>query len=255
MPFCRACGRWNNSANSFCVSCGRPMSATVPPAPPSQKTEKGSSRSRKARILKWTGIVAGGLVGLFILLIILVNVFGDSSEGQANTSVPRATPAGQSAGKPVASNPTPTQRLTATATASPTATSEPIPSATPMPMAAPTLARRALSTATPDGELPASVIRWREWFQGHNPNLIAMEEAIESAGEDRVIDEGEHEWLCFVYPQWEQQLEDMVDYSAEYYRVDPETVRANQAHFEAREKAVQRVQAVVAEIGPTCPED
>ena len=100
-----------------------------------------------------------------------------------------------------------------------------------------------------------SVIKWREWFQVHNPNLIAMQEAIVAAGEDRVIDEAEHEWLCFVYPQWEQQLEDMIDYSDEYHRVDPETVRANQAHFEAREKAVQRVQAVVAEIKPTCPED
>jgi hypothetical protein len=48
--------------------------------------------ARFKRLLKWTGIIIGSLVGLFILLVVLIGVFGgDNNNGQANTSTARAT--------------------------------------------------------------------------------------------------------------------------------------------------------------------
>ena len=126
--------------------------------------------------------------------------------------------------------------------------------ATPTPTkASSTATSTRVPTATAKVEFPEAVIRWRKWFQVHNPNLLAMQEFITGVGEDRVIDESEHERLCFIYPQWEGQLRAMTDYLAEYEAVDLETVQANQAAFDAREEAVRQVQEVVAEIEPTCP--
>lgn len=107
-------------------------------------------------------------------------------------------------------------------------------------------------TTSLDEEVPDSVLRWREWFQVHHPNLLAMQAVIMEVGEDRVIDEEEHIRLCFIYEQWEEQLAAMDDYLIEYLQVDPEIVQANQATFEGRGREVQRVQEVVAGIGPTC---
>ena len=129
-----------------------------------------------------------------------------------------------------------------------------LPTAAPTPTrAAPTATPTKVPTATVEAEVPEAVIRWREWFQVHNPNLIAIQEAITEVGKDRVIDEAEHKQFCFIYPQWEKQLVAMTDYSVEYREIDPETVQANQAYFDAREEAVRRVQAVVAEVELTCP--
>lgn len=71
--------------------------------------------ARFRRILKWTGIVIGSLIGLFILLTILVAVFaGDDSGSRANAPAKRATSVPASANTPVASSPTVTRRPTAT---------------------------------------------------------------------------------------------------------------------------------------------
>ena len=73
------------------------------------------------RILKWTGIVIGTLVGLFILLIILVAVFaGDDNDGRTNTPAERATSVPQAASTLVTPGPTATPRPTATRQPTPT---------------------------------------------------------------------------------------------------------------------------------------
>ncbi len=71
--------------------------------------------ARFKRILKWIGIAVGSLVGLFILLVVLIGVFGgDSNGGQANTPSARATPVPQAAGTTVTPGPTAMPRPTAT---------------------------------------------------------------------------------------------------------------------------------------------
>ena len=60
MPFCTACGSQNNATNRFCVYCGQPMFATVPPTPLTQ-TAGGTSGLRAA-----TMIIC--LIGAFVLL-------------------------------------------------------------------------------------------------------------------------------------------------------------------------------------------
>ena len=50
MPFCTACGSQNNDTSRFCVSCGQPMSATIPPIPPPQ-TMRGTSGLRTATMV------------------------------------------------------------------------------------------------------------------------------------------------------------------------------------------------------------
>ena len=71
--------------------------------------------ARFRRILKWTGIVIGSLVGLFILLIVLVAVFaGDDNGSRANTPTSRATSVPQAARTPVTPVPTATRRPTPT---------------------------------------------------------------------------------------------------------------------------------------------
>ena len=50
MPFCTACGTQNNATSRFCVSCGQPMSAAVPPVPQPQTT-RGNSGLRTATMV------------------------------------------------------------------------------------------------------------------------------------------------------------------------------------------------------------
>ncbi len=50
MPFCPACGSQNSDTSRFCISCGQPMSATVPPIPPPQTT-RGNSGLRTATMV------------------------------------------------------------------------------------------------------------------------------------------------------------------------------------------------------------
>lgn len=77
--------------------------------------------ARFRRILKWTGIVIGSLVGLFILLIVLVAIFaGDDNDSRANTPAERPTSAPQAARTPVTPGPTVTRRPTATPRPTPT---------------------------------------------------------------------------------------------------------------------------------------
>ena len=77
--------------------------------------------TRFRRILKWTGIAIGSLVGLFILLIILVAVFaGDDNDGRTTTPAERATSVPQATRTPVTPGPTATRRPTATPRPTPT---------------------------------------------------------------------------------------------------------------------------------------
>ncbi len=77
--------------------------------------------ARFKRILKWTGIVIGSLVGLLILLVVLVSIFGgDINDSQGNTSTARATSVPEATRTAVTPGPTATPRPTATRRPTPT---------------------------------------------------------------------------------------------------------------------------------------
>ena len=95
MPFCSACGSQNNDTSRFCVSCGQPMSATVPPIPPPQAT-RGNSGLRTATMV--IGLIAafvllfGGIAGCTTGAVfegveeVFKEEFGDSNEGVTSTT-------------------------------------------------------------------------------------------------------------------------------------------------------------------------
>lgn len=70
MPFCSACGIQNSDTSRFCISCGQPMTAPIPPAPLPQTTP-GNSGFRTATmvicliaaILLFFGGIAGCTTG------------------------------------------------------------------------------------------------------------------------------------------------------------------------------------------------
>lgn len=73
--YCTRCGGLNSSAGTFCIQCGQPLHGTP-----------HRSRYALANILKWVGIVLGVMGGLFIVLVVLAIIFGDSSDNQTNAS-------------------------------------------------------------------------------------------------------------------------------------------------------------------------
>ena len=77
--------------------------------------------ARFKRILKWTGIVIGSLLGLLILLVVLVGVFaGEGDEGQVQAPTTRETSVPQAERMTVTPGPTATPRPTATRQPTPT---------------------------------------------------------------------------------------------------------------------------------------
>ena len=66
MPFCSACGSQNSDTSRFCVSCGQPISATVPPVPPPQTARENSGlRTATMVICLLAGFILlfGGIAG------------------------------------------------------------------------------------------------------------------------------------------------------------------------------------------------
>ncbi len=77
-----------------------------------------SLKANFKKILKWTGIAVGSLVGLLILVIVLTSIFGgDDNDSQTDVSRAKATPVSRTAGAtsaPATPRPTATRRPTPT---------------------------------------------------------------------------------------------------------------------------------------------
>ena len=77
---------------------------------------------------------------------------------------------------------------------------------------------------TPKDE--ARLERWKEQYI-HHENVNAFIASTKGISADRVIDKDESARICFLLPQWENQLKAASDYVSDYRRVEPDTVRKN----------------------------
>ena len=143
MACCTQCRSEISQDAAYCPHCGTSQ-ANVPENvdPPLQPAQKGGGFRK---VLKWTGIGCGGLIGLFVLLIIIgliASAGGDDTEEEsvakagsdreaklATTAPQTRTPADMPTPTPLpAAEPTPTPMPTVLPTPTP------IPTATPTPM-------------------------------------------------------------------------------------------------------------------------
>ena len=152
MAYCISCGGEVSQDNSYCQNCGTSLAnAPTNIDPIAQPTQKAGCFRK---ILKWGGIGCGGLIGLFVILIIIVAIAGTTgnNEDSAEKIVPDATNGlGATAGAPsrtstsapapapiptTTPNPTPIPTTTPNPTPIPTTTPNPtpIPTATPTPV-------------------------------------------------------------------------------------------------------------------------
>ena len=77
---------------------------------------------------------------------------------------------------------------------------------------------------TPEND--ASLERWKEQYI-HHENVNSFIASTKGITADRVIDKDESARICFLLPQWENQLRLASDYVSDYRRVEPDTVRKN----------------------------
>ena len=132
MAYCTACGGEISEGVAYCQHCGASQAnVTASLDPATQPSKRGAFR----KVLKWTGIGCGGLIGLFVLLMI-IGIIASATEvdEEVNPSVEKTVPertndsevTPPSAGIPEAV-PTPTLEPTVVPT------STPVPTATPHP--------------------------------------------------------------------------------------------------------------------------
>ena len=109
------------------------------------------------------------------------------------------------------------------------------------------------STSTPDHEatLNAEQARWEaQWI--HWDNVDAFVEKMTSINADRVIDRTELDEICFLRPQWEDQLTAARDYVRQYRRDDRDTVEKNPGLGSLQEQA-ERGLEIMELSGSACP--
>ena len=109
------------------------------------------------------------------------------------------------------------------------------------------------STSTPAHEatLNAEQARWMEQ-QVHRANVFAFSEKMDSVNDDRVIDRTELDEICFLRPQWEDQLTAARDYVRQYRRDDPGTVEKNPGLGSLQEQA-ERGLEILELSASACP--
>ena len=168
MPTCSQCGGNNPQGAMYCERCGTSIEKTPQNLNPNSQVEQGN-RSASKKLLKWGGIGCGGLLAIFILLIIIGTIFGTDTESNTASgtapnlagvevtprpnlgnstslapgpktveiSIPKSTlvPTPE---RVVASVPTPEPSTTLLPTDVPTPTPTPVPTATPKPTPTPT---------------------------------------------------------------------------------------------------------------------
>ena len=109
------------------------------------------------------------------------------------------------------------------------------------------------ATSTPEREatLDAEQARWQE-RQVHHANVFAFLDKMDSFNDDRVIDRTELDQICFLRPQWEDQLTAARDYVRQYRRDDPDTVTELSGLGSLQERAEQGLETVKL-AGSACP--
>ena len=89
--FCPACRSVIQDTDQFCTSCG----ATLSVARESPQATNSTGRSPR-RWLKWGGIGCGGVIALFIILVIIGLVIGEESDEQEDSGTVGAVTSGSS---------------------------------------------------------------------------------------------------------------------------------------------------------------
>ena len=129
MPYCIECGADISQDAAYCPQCGASQANTLTSTPVFQPGRASTQRGGGFRkVMKCTGIGCGGLIGLFVLLIIIGLIVSASEDDVSEDDVQEE--------KPAATVPDPTTRIDATIP--PTHTPTAIPTPTPMPTATPT---------------------------------------------------------------------------------------------------------------------
>lgn len=151
MPFCTECGGEISQGVAYCQHCGGSQANVATSPDPAVQPSKRGGGFRK--VLKWTGIGCGGLVGLFVLIMI-IGIFASATEDDAeeNQSVEKAV----------------VERTTgAEATPPPTSMPEAVPTPTVMPTVIPT--STPVPTATPNPPIQVELI---ELLQEYDQNKV-----------------------------------------------------------------------------------
>ena len=131
MAYCVNCGGEISADVSYCQHCGSSLTDTQSRVNPTAQPAKRSGGFKTA--LKWGGIGCGGLIGIFVILIIIGSIVGTAGGGEnpAERTDParttRATQTTEISSPASAVDPTPTPASTPTPTAVPTATPTPVP--------------------------------------------------------------------------------------------------------------------------------
>ena len=161
MPLCSQCGGEISQGASFCRHCGSstsfaPTNLTSNPSP----TQDGSSGFKN--FTKWLGIGCGGILAVFVILVVIVNIIFSGAEedlepipspalpGVGATSIPVVAD-GTNIASEAATIQTSVNNSTPISITKPTVASESIsgPSLTPMPTANPTMTPTSTPTSMP----------------------------------------------------------------------------------------------------------
>jgi len=138
MAYCVECGGEISDGAAYCSHCGSHLRDTAANNDPSSQSPKEGSRFRK--VLKWGGIGCGGIIGFFIILVIIsgiVAVLTENDNSLENTIPNQVDNVGTTSTEPT-QTPITTSSLALMPTITPTSTPRPTATPTPMPTATPT---------------------------------------------------------------------------------------------------------------------
>ena len=88
---------------------------------------------------------------------------------------------------------------------------------------------------------------WTEQSEVHWPNVEAFQASMKAMSEDRVIDPGEREVMCFAHDQWTVQMTEARYYVRDYRRIDRHLVDTSEL-LSALEDEAERALALLAEM-------
>jgi S1-C subfamily serine protease len=132
MAFCSSCGGEVSLTAAYCRHCGGSLDD---PVGANSDAEPARDRGGCRKVFKWIAICFAGLVGAFIILIIVVAILTDTDENGSASTETTPVPAGGVDATVGATDGTIVVALpeTSSPTATSLATATPIPTATPSP--------------------------------------------------------------------------------------------------------------------------
>lgn len=80
MPYCPSCGGEVADSANFCIHCGASRETPIPAAPDQKPDKQQQEAAIRRGCTKWGVIGCGGLLGLFLLAIIIAAVSGGSGD-------------------------------------------------------------------------------------------------------------------------------------------------------------------------------